>query len=304
MLEIKTGGAATLGADPYTSRFGSTWEVVPREDPVLWGDRGPLDRRELAAYERDGFRFDERLFDDDEVERLANEAERLADQVERGQPGVITEPASNTVRSIFRMHRTSDVFRDVCRDPRLIEVARQLLGSEVYIHQSRINFKPGFDGKEFFWHSDFETWHIEDGMPRMRAVSVSVNLTENHEFNGPLMVIPGSHQLYVRCVGQTPEDHYKQSLKRQEYGVPSIDALRELVDRGGITAPKGRAGSATFFECNTMHGSTGNLSPHPRTNLFVVFNSVENFVVEPFGGTRPRPDFLCERELPRVVDRD
>lgn len=304
MFDHKNGGAAVVGADPYASRVGTTCEVVPRVDPIIWGDHGPLDRRDLDEYARLGFRFDEHLFDDREIHGLACEADRLAHEVERGQPGVITEPASDMVRSIFRVHRTSNLFHDACHDPRLVEVAQQLLGSEVYIHQSRINFKPAFDGREFFWHSDFETWHIEDGMPRMRAVSVSVNLTENHEFNGPLMVIPGSHELYVRCVGQTPDDHYKQSLKRQVYGVPSIEALRGLVDRGGITAPKGRAGSATFFECNTMHGSAGNLSPYPRTNLFVVFNSIDNFVVEPYGGLRPRPGFLCERELQPPMERN
>jgi ectoine hydroxylase len=209
----------------------------------------------------------------------------------------VSEPGSNVVRSLFRVHRTSQPFRAVAEDSRLLDVARQLLGSDVYVHQSRINFKPAFDGKEFFWHSDFETWHIEDGMPRMRAVSVSINLTENHEFNGPLMVVPRSHWEYVRCVGDTPENHYEQSLKKQQYGVPSREAMCQLVERGGITAPKGPAGSALFFECNLMHGSGGNLSPYPRTNLFFVFNSVENAVVAPFSGQTPRPEYLAEREI-------
>lgn len=291
-------GRSALDADPYASRVSADWEAVPREDPAVWGDRGPLSASELNQYGERGLHFDAELFSDEEISTLHREASGLAQAAQRGQPGVITEPVSETVRSLFRVHRTSAVFRAVCSDRRLVDVARQVLGGDVYVHQSRINFKPAFDGREFFWHSDFETWHVEDGMPRMRAVSVSLNLTVNHEFNGPLMVIPGSHQYYVRCVGRTPEDHYKQSLKRQEYGVPSLEALRLLVDRGGIEAPKGRAGSALFFECNTMHGSAGNLSPYPRTNLFVVFNSVDNFVVEPFGGMRPRPDFLCEREPP------
>src|SRR3546814_19751740 len=72
-----------------------------------------------------------------------------------------------------------------------------------YIHQSRLNYKPGFKGKEFYWHSDFETWHVEDGMPRMRALSMSVLLAENTPHNGPLMLIPGSHQSFLTCVGET-----------------------------------------------------------------------------------------------------
>ncbi len=207
------------------------------------------------------------------------------------------------MRSLFRVHRTNDKFRALCKDPRLTDVARQILGGEVYLHQSRINFKPAFRGKEFFWHSDFETWHMEDGMSRMRAVSMSINLTENNEFNGPLMVVGGSHRTYIRCVGQTPDDHFKDSLRKQEYGVPSREALEMLVDQGsGISAPKGGPGSATIFDCNTMHGSVGNLSPQPRTNLFLVFNSVENRLVEPFGGKPPRPEFLGERDVLPVSD--
>jgi ectoine hydroxylase len=178
----------------------------------------------------------------------------------------------------------------------------QILASSVYVHQSRINYKPAFRGREFYWHSDFETWHVEDGMPRMRAVSVSLSLTENTEFNGPLMVVPQSHQWYVRCVGATPADHFKASLRKQLYGVPNREALEMLVSRGGIQAPKGPPGSATFFESNLMHGSTGNLSPAPRINLFVVYNSVENAVTDPFGSQPPRPEFLAERRVVPIDD--
>src|SRR5690606_39163792 len=156
------------------------------------------------------------------------------------------------------------------------------LDSEVYIHQSRVNLKPGFHGKEFYWHSDFETWHVEDGMPRMRAVSCSILLTPNTPYNGPLMLVPGSHKQYVACVGRTPEDHYTQSLRRQEFGVPDDDSLARLVEQGGIEAPTGPAGSLLLFDCNTMHGSSSNISPFPRSNLFFVYNSVENRVQAPY----------------------
>ena len=78
--------------------------------------------------------------------------------------------------------------------------------------------------------SDFEAWHAEDGMPNMHAVSASLILTDNHEFNGPLMLIPGSHMEFVPCQGESPEDNHKRSLKAQEVGVPSPEALTHLVD--------------------------------------------------------------------------
>src|SRR3546814_548626 len=119
---------------------------------------------------------------------------------------------------MFQIHAQSNLLRRLAADERLAGVARFLLDDTVYIHLSRLNYKPGFQGKEFYWHSDFETWHVEDGMPRMRALSMSVLLAENTPNNGPLMVIPRSHRVFLSCVGETPDNHYKISLKKQEYG--------------------------------------------------------------------------------------
>lgn len=289
----------TLHADPYASRTGGPWRLVPRPDPVVRGGPGdgPLDAGELETFDRDGFLSFPSLFAPEEVEGILEEVRGIVAAADPGDESVVREPSDRTVRSVFRVHERGERISRVIADPRLADRARQILGGDVHIHQSRVNFKPALVGKEFFWHSDFETWHVEDGMPRPRAVSVSLALTPNTEFNGPLMVIPGSHRRYLRCPGTTPEDHYRASLRRQEYGVPGEEPLRELAEAGGIAAPRGPAGSATFFECNLMHGSAGNLSPWPRTNLFVVYNSVENRVTTPFGGRPPRPEFLAERTI-------
>ncbi len=287
----------SLALDPYISRFGSQWEIAPRMDPVLWDPdaEGPLDEEQMQTFESWGYFPFGQLISSDQARGLLAEARDLQQTLDPNLDHVISEPSSQEIRSIFRVHEDNETFGEVCRDERIVGIARQILGSDVYLHQSRINFKPGFRGKEFFWHSDFETWHVEDGMPRMRAVSISLSLTENNAFNGPLMLVRGSHQAYVRCVGETPEEHFRSSLKKQEYGVPNRDALRLLVEQGEIVAPTGGPGSAVMFDCNTMHASVSNLSPYPRTNLFLVFNSVENQLVEPFGGTPPRPRFLSYR---------
>jgi len=81
------------------------------------------------------------------------------------------------------------------------------------------------------------------------------------------------------------------------YGVPSREALALLVEEGGIRFPKGPPRSSLFFDCNVLHGPAGNPSPFPRAGLFIVYNSVENGVVVPFGGRLPRPIFLAERKI-------
>lgn len=281
--------------DDYPTRLEAA-SMTPRKDPILHeGDDapGPFTREQLRRYEADGYLSIEALFSQEEVALLKAGLDEL-----RVRPSIrdaeisITERSSGDIRSIFAVETVSGLFQRLACDVRLVQAAEQLLGEGVYLHQSRVNFKPGFRGKEFYWHSDFETWHAEDGMPRMRAVSCSVALTENTEFNGSLMLIPGSHRQFISCVGRTPENHYQASLKKQEYGVPDDASLTRLVETGGIVIPKGRAGSVTFFECNTMHGSSSNISPFARSNAFFVYNSTSNALVEPFAAEKKRPWFL------------
>ncbi|OZI36472.1 ectoine hydroxylase [Bordetella genomosp. 1] len=291
--------------DPYASRTDRGSAIIARQDPVVYGDgmyADALSTDQVQSYERDGFLLLEDVFSADEVAHLLGEVERMTrDPAIIRREEAITERNTNVVRSIFMVHVLSPILARLSRDPRVANVARQILGSEVYLHQSRANMKPGFHGKEFYWHSDFETWHVEDGMPSMRALSCSVLLSDNNETNGPLMLVPGSHRQFISCVGETPRDHYKQSLKKQEYGVPDQVSLQLLAEQGGIKTMMAKAGSVIFFDCNTMHGSNSNISPWPRSNVFMVYNSMENTLNPPKYGLDPRPEHIATRKAFKAV---
>ncbi|GAA2044253.1 ectoine hydroxylase [Streptomyces carpaticus] len=290
-------------ADLYPTR-GATEVSTPRQDPVVWsppGTPGPVGAEQLAGLERDGFLSVEQLITPDEVAGYRAELDRLiSDPDIRADERSIVEPKSQEIRSVFEVHRISEVFAGLVRDPRVVGTARQILGSDVYVHQSRINVKPGFGASGFYWHSDFETWHAEDGLPRMRTISVSIALTENYDTNGGLMIMPGSHQTFLGCAGETPKDNYKKSLQMQDAGTPSDEALTRFAQEHGIKLFTGPAGSATWFDCNCMHGSGDNITPYPRSNVFIVFNSVENTAVEPFAAPVPRPDYIGARDFTPV----
>ena len=295
--------------DLYPTRSASKTSFIDRADPAVHGGTalhgstgdGPLSAGDLARFDANGFHSFEALIDPGEVADYRTELRRLSrDEVLRADERTIIEPRSAEVRSIFEVHKVSEVFAALLSDPRVVGPARQILGSDVYIHQSRVNFKPGFAGNTFYWHSDFETWHAEDGMPRMRAVSMSIALTENLDSNGPLMIMPGSHRTFVSCPGDTPEDHYRYSLRSQEIGTPDDESLSRLAHKHGIEQFTGPAGSATLFDCNCMHGSNSNITPFPRSNVFVVFNSVHNALAEPFGAPKRRPSFIASRDFTPV----
>lgn len=283
----------------YPSRTTTPRDFINRVEPVVY-KRGTyaqaLTAEQVQAYDRDGFLVINDLFDAGEVTRYLSELHRLLnDKTLRHRAEAIKEPNSDEVRSLFSVHEFSALLAHVVNDPRVVDVAKQILGSKVYVHQSRANIKPGFTGEAFYWHSDFETWHVEDGMPSMRALSCSILLTDNDATNGPLMLVPGSQRYFVPCLGETPDEHHKQSLKNQQFGVPSHEHITELVDRLGLRAIEAKAGSVIFFDCNTLHGSANNISPGARSNIFTVYNSVENTLVAPKYGLAERPSYLAYR---------
>lgn len=291
--------------DPYPSRLPEErW--LPRQDKAVWSQwrpDAPLTAQQADQFDRDGFLILKDVFSEEEVEALKAELSSLrGGERDLMEGSVVTEPGSDEVRTIFKLPEQSSLFNRLARDRRVAGIASFLLGDDVYVHQSRLNYKPGFTGKEFYWHSDFETWHAEDGMPRMRAVSASLLLTDNDALNGPLMLMPGSHKHFIACAGETPDDNHKSSLKKQEVGVPSHEALTKLAATHGITPATGKAGTLVFFDCNTMHGSNGNITPFARSNAFFVFNALSNRLEAPFGARKARPDFLADRSEPKAIE--
>ncbi|WP_236789391.1 ectoine hydroxylase [Amycolatopsis sp. GM8] len=290
-------------ADPYATRVTAARYPIHRPDPIVWGSAGdgPINAATLASHSIKGYHLVEGLLSPAEVRAYWRELVRLSgDGTLTADERVVIEKSSGQVRSIFEVHKISELIAELVCDPRILDRARQILGSEVYLHQSRIDYVPGFTGTGYYWHSDFETWHAEDGMPRPRAVGCSLALTDNHPFNGSLMIIPSSQRVFVPCVAHATADD-QDSPQHQKTGVPSRRDLTALAAGSGIDQFTGPPGSALWFDSNVMHGSGNNITPYPRSNIFLVFNSVENTLVEPYAASAPRPSFISSRDFTPLV---
>lgn len=293
---------ASRGVDVYRTRGTGNSDIEPRPHPTVWGEpAGPLSDEQVRGYRDRGYHTADHVLSGDDIERCLRDVDTITAGLGDDER-IIREQTSGrgdagAVRSIFDVHKLSEVVADICARSEIVDVARQILDDDVSIHQSRINFKPGFSGGPFYWHSDFETWHAEDGMPAPRALSVSLALTPNYSYNGSLMIIPGSHQQFVSCPGQTPDGYHAQSLAsyRPPFGTPDEKHVAQLATDLGIDTVTGPVGSALYFDSNCLHASSGNITPFPRSNLFVVFNSRSNALREPYGADRPRPEYLANR---------
>lgn len=286
----------TQRIDRYPTRLQHAIDPIPRSEPTAWGTvgDGPLSHNALNKYSEAGSLIQYQTIPDNQIPTLRDELNYIAAVLEPADPRIIRDP-DGTIRSIFQPHLLSERIAEAAQLDTVLPVARQLLGGDVYIHQARINYMSGFTSTGFYWHSDFETWHAEDGMPSMRAVTCCIALTPNYPYNGTLMTMPGSHQTFYPCVGATPVDNHLSSLAAQRVGIADHETLSEAAALG-IDQFVGPAGTALWFDCNTLHGSNSNITPFPRSNLFLVFNSIDNQLVDPFAASQPRPEFLGARD--------
>ncbi len=254
-----------------------------------------LTAQQIEHYHQHGFLVMRNYFSLTEIEILLDE---LPNIFAHDTPRRILEK-SGAVRTVFASHTDNEVYGALSRLPRLVEPAKQLLDSEVYIHQFKINAKVALEGEQWEWHQDFLYWHKEDGMPRSRVVTAAIFLQEVNEFNGPMLVTPGSHRegmidVNAQLNGNGDGPAWMPTLTADLKYKINKEILSRVTEQHNIVAIKGGAGFVLFFDGNLFHASANNLSPHDRLSVFVTYNSIENALVDV---PNPRPQFIASREF-------
>ena len=242
-----------------------------------------LTPEQLQRFDRDGYLFFPGCFRPEEIKVLIDEVPNLYAQ---RRPENVREKTGDVVRTNFAAHLYSYPFAKLARHPRMVEPIVQLFGEDVYMHQFKINGKQAFDGDVWQWHQDYGTWLNDDQMPEARAMNVAIFLDEVNEFNGPLMFIPGSHKQGVL------DASHDLSTTSYPLWVISNDNIRKMVEKGGIVAPKGPAGSMILFHGCLVHASTSNLSPWNRVSVYLSLCAVSNHIRR-----FKRPGYIAHRDF-------
>lgn len=230
-----------------------------------------LDEPQIAEFDRRGYLFFPNLLDVDEITVLQ---QAVPDILRRRGSEVVRErddPA--TARLAFGAHVYSEPFARLLTLPRLLEPIRQLLRDDVYLHQSRLNPKPGFGkGGGWDWHQDYPPWHLIDGMPEPNCIMASVYVDDCTAVTSPLLVVPGSQRHGLL------DSRLHEDARGRGYALHHIDGptLERLAADNGIEPLIGSAGSVAFVHCNVVHGSANNVSPWRRAIMYLNYNAVSN----------------------------
>jgi ectoine hydroxylase len=263
-----------------------------------------LKEEQVNYYNENGYLIINNLFSKSEIDVLNEEASNFNNL--KDLPNIILEK-NGDVRSVFAPHKISRKYDDLYKQDRLVNPSKQLLGSDIYLYQFKLNNKKAFVGDWWEWHQDFPYWHLDDGVKLPQLISAMVLLQDTTTIQGPLTFIPKSHKNGI--VDFEPKDH----LTAISYSNFSIDLnhsltsdlkytikknmIKELINNYGFFEASGSAGTCIFFHPNLFHASNSNISPYERNTAIMTYNNVNNL---PMDRENNRPDYICSRNFESI----
>ncbi|MFT5822220.1 MAG: ectoine hydroxylase [Crocinitomix sp.] len=259
-----------------------------------------LTQNEINSYKENGFLIIENLFSKEEIEALAQETSIFNDL--KDLPNVIMEEDGGAVRSVFAPNTMSKKYNELYQQNRLVKPAQQLLESDIYLYQFKLNNKKAFVGDWWEWHQDYAYWHLDDGVKHPQMISAMILMQNTTAIQGPLTFIPKSHQNGM--VEFQPKQHLKDgtdlknSLSADLKYTINRNLVTESIKENGFIEATGSIGTCVFFHPNLFHASNTNISPFERNTAIVTYNDVKNL---PEDNDKNRPEYVCARDF-RPID--
>lgn len=247
----------------------------------------PLSLEQVTQYRERGWITLPEVFSAEEVSVLSDAAVEV---LERPGPEVGRE--DNGAPSIcWGMHLFDERLLALTKHPAVVEPAKQLLENDIFVHQSRINMKQT-NGSIVAWHQDFGTYHRVDGVPEPRGIMIAVFVDDVTDTNAPLLAVPGSHREgLVSTASIDPDAPDHENVAKYRYDITD-ETMTDLVDRYGLEAITGTAGSLLLMDMTVVHGSSINISPFRRLLLYINVCPVDNQ-----GKSFERPEYYAARDF-------
>ena len=225
-----------------------------------------LSRSQIEAYQRDGVLLVENVADATTLatmRRALSELVARSAAVTRHDDVYDLEPdhtaARPRLRRVKQPHLHHPVFWEFASSEPLLGILKQLLGPDIRMHNSKLNVKFPDGGSGLEWHQDW-AFHPHTN-PSLLAIGLMIE--ECTPENGPMLVVPGSHQGPVH-------DH---TADGRFCGAIDADAVRLEYDNAIPCV--GKAGTISIHHCFAVHGSASNSSASARPLLLYEFMAAD-----------------------------
>jgi ectoine hydroxylase len=224
-------------------------------------------RSTVESFQRDGYYLQRGLFPRRQAEEAAAWL-RAQDQEKLAKSWTEQEPS--VPLAVFSViHKDRHPIATMANDRRMLAMAGELMGGEVYIWASKVNLKAAWCGTAEYFHQDLVYWK-DRGYPRDEMLSCMVVLDPHTLRNAALQVLPSTHR--YGFIEHTPFININGLAK---YMVPPA-TLDRLYRDHGLVSIEAEPGDVLFFHTSLVHGSAHNISPHPRMIILSQLNTVGN----------------------------
>lgn len=261
-------------------------------------DRTPsiLTREQCAAYHADGYLLVDRVIDAGTVAALNAVTESF---IERSRSQTVSdrtfdlapEHSAETpmIRRIKRPDEQDPLYWEVATGV-IADIVADLIGPDVVYHHSKLNFKWHGGDDTVAWHQDIQFYPHTNYSP----LTVGIYLRDTGPEDGPLMVLPGSHEgpLYEQYDGA---GNWTGCLS---------DAETAGLDTSRAVELTGAAGSITIHNCRTLHASASSRRSAGRPLLLHAYASGDAFAYTPHPDPSPHAYEVLRGQRPRWARHD
>ena len=236
---------------------------------------------EVEYFERNGFVIARSLAAHELCERMKSLAQQHLSQDLRpveyeaqtkypGAPASLDAPGGRTVRRLLQAYRRDPLFGDWATSHAIRARLQPLLGPQIELSQAHHNCvmtkNPAFSSATS-WHQDIRYWSFE----KPELISAWLALGQEHEENGCLLLVPGSHRIDFR------REQFDDALFLRE----DLEENRRILQ--GRLAAELDEGDVLFFHCRLLHAAGRNRTGLTKFAAVFTFHDAGN---RPLPGTR------------------
>ena len=221
----------------------------------------------IQYFQEHGYVAMERVFSDDEVQRMRKEADDILELIlnssnslerQSGRLDLVRNELGFLVRKIQPINDLSLYLSQISADSRLLDPMRALMNEEPILMEEKLNYKQPLPGLSFGFETkprDTDRFPVHNDWAYYRAqnypqgiISSAITLDDCPAEAGPIHIWPGTH---------------KSHLEHESVDI-GLQVQPGLVDFEGGEDLLLPAGSVAFFSSLLVHNSRPNISGKPR----------------------------------------